>query len=96
MGSLRGVTIVTNVPYGVQSQQRGRSSEEETQALYRRFGRWLVHNKDLANVFVVARKTDPRSKSNFMRASGLHWDTELDFNNGGLNVFLLRLNREKQ
>ena len=54
--NFKDFTILTNVPYGVQSKTMQRHSDSDLQNLYRRFGRFLT--KNLAhlekNTFVVA------------------------------------------
>jgi len=58
------------------------------------FGRFLKET-ELNDAFVIARKMQYSNPLSFEKYSNLIWDKELDFVNGGMNVFMLRLRLDK-
>lgn len=45
----------------------------------------------MKNTYVVARKMQYSNPMSFEKYSNLIWDKELDFINGGMNVYLLKV-----
>jgi len=99
---IKDFSIVTNVPYGNQilSPKAVKQSKDELldynqiQSMFRRFGRFLKET-ELKDAFVIARKMQYSNPLSFEKYSNLIWDKELDFVNGGMNVFMLRLRLDK-
>ncbi len=84
---LRGATIVTNLPWGVNADT---TQQEPTAVLYRRFGSMLRRRPDYASVFVLVVKD-----SGFQQTTGLRWNRLIEFNNHGVNSELLQLVRDE-
>lgn len=75
--------IVCNPPYG----ERLASSRSELVALYKDFASFLSKkaNNKVENVYVVTPQPE------VMRAAGLVTEEVCEYNNGGLNVVLVRV-----
>jgi len=66
------------------------------QNLYRSFGAFLRKFPNLEhNTFVVSQKHQYRHPLSFEKYSNCGWHSILDFNNGGVNVFLNKLDHSR-
>lgn len=85
-------SILTNVPYGVQSKVKQRQTDTDLHHLYRRFGRFLRLFPNIEyNAFVLAQAHHYGHKLSFEKFSNCGWRKEIAFTNGGIGVHLLRL-----
>jgi hypothetical protein len=86
-------SIITNVPYGVQSSKYQAMNLQKT---YRGFGKFLTHFPHLEhNSFVVSQAHHYGHSLSFEKYSNLGWEKLLHFSNGGINVNLLKWDQEK-
>ena len=86
-------SIITNVPYGVQSQKYQQMNLQKT---YRMFGKMLTYFPHLQHqVFVVAQAHHFGHNLSFEKYSNVGWENVLHFNNGGLSVNLLKWNQKR-
>lgn len=89
--SFKDFTILTNVPYGVQSHAKQRQTDTDLHHLYRRFGRFLRLYPSLEhNTYVVAQAHHYGHKLSFEKFSNCGWSKEIAFKNGGIGVHLLK------
>jgi 23S rRNA G2445 N2-methylase RlmL len=73
-------SLICNVPYGKQSQEKQGLGEDQIQNLYRRFGTFLRSYPHLdLNSFVVAQKHKYQNPLSFEKYSNCGWDKVLDF-----------------
>ena len=95
--SLKDFNIVTNVPYGNQvlspKELKIKGDElvdyQPIQTTFRRFGKFIKEN-EMDSTYVVAWKMNYSNPLSFEKYSNVIWDKNLDFVNGGLNVYMLK------
>ncbi len=97
--------IISNIPYGVQSRQQGglsrrkeKNYDHHLKTTYRNLGRFLKAFPALERngAYIVSQAHHYGHPLSFEKCSGLGWDKLLHFNNGGINVNLLKLDSKKQ
>ena len=85
-------SILTNVPYGVQSKEKQRQTDTDLHNLYRRIGRFLRTYSHLEhNSYILAQAHHFGHKLSFEKFSNCGWDKVLVFSNGGIGVHLLKM-----
>jgi 23S rRNA G2445 N2-methylase RlmL len=84
-------TIFSHIPYGLSQQL---TEKTELKHLYRRFGKFLRKYEHLFDeVLILVNKRDTKDELNFKKLSELNWEVVSAFNNNGVDVEFLKMER---
>ena len=84
-------TILSNIPYGLSHEL---SEKIELKHLYKRFGKFLRRYSHMfEDVFILVNKRDNSDELNFKKLSELNWEVIPVFNNNGVDVEFLKMER---
>jgi 23S rRNA G2445 N2-methylase RlmL len=84
--------IISNIPYGTANQMQETS---QIRSLYRRFGTFLrKYSSSLDDVFILINKRKTHDQLNFRSITELKWEELLSFENNGIEVEFLKLEKE--
>lgn len=89
----RRFNIYTHIPYGISSHMNDKTKIKK---LYMRFGKFLrKFSNDIDEVFIIVNKREEKDLLNFKKLSECDWEVLMQFENNGITVELLKMNKNK-
>lgn len=91
--SIQGLSILTNPPYGYRSRKH--ISFNNLKGLYLRFRTLLRKNARNLDEIYVLYPMDQKNAGSLIKMPGLAWNLVEKFENGGIEIGLFQLNKDK-
>jgi 23S rRNA G2445 N2-methylase RlmL len=87
-------TIFSNIPYGTSEVM---SDKIQIKSLYKRFGRFLRKNSNLLeDVYILVNTRDEKDELNFKNLTEVKWKSICKFDNNGIEVEFIKMNKEEK